>query len=143
MASSRDPFARLARRLLGISRPVMLLAGIWTLGLIALSAVIVFETRVDQTRRAQVVIAQMRNEQSSLISIAFSPATAQAGNLPAPTQTARQLTQAEGAYRGRPEDVDRNAGIAGMLRSGMSWTKIQAATGCSRATIAKIARRAA
>ena len=51
--------------------------------------------------------------------------------------------KAEGAYRGRREDVDRNAGIAGMLRSGMSWSAIQAATGCSRATIAKVAKRAA
>jgi hypothetical protein len=33
--------------------------------------------------------------------------------------------------------------IAGMLRSGMSWSAIQAATGCSRATIAKVAKRAA
>jgi DNA invertase Pin-like site-specific DNA recombinase len=49
----------------------------------------------------------------------------------------------EGKYRGRPEDVDRNKGIAGMLRSGMSWSAIQAATGCSRATIAKVAKRAA
>ena len=49
--------------------------------------------------------------------------------------------KAEGKYRGRPEDVDRNAGIAGMLRSGMSWSAIQAATGCSRATIAKVAKR--
>jgi DNA invertase Pin-like site-specific DNA recombinase len=48
-----------------------------------------------------------------------------------------------GAYRGRPEDTARNAGIAGMLRSGMSWTAIQGATGCSRATIAKVAKRAA
>jgi uncharacterized protein YerC len=30
-----------------------------------------------------------------------------------------------------------------MLRSGMSWTAIQAAPGCSRATIAKVAKRAA
>jgi uncharacterized protein YerC len=31
-----------------------------------------------------------------------------------------------------------------MLRSGMSWTAIQEATGCSRATIAKVvAKRAA
>ena len=50
--------------------------------------------------------------------------------------------KAEGKYRGRPEDVDRNAGIAGMLRSGMSWTAIQAAAGCGRATIAKVAKRA-
>ena len=28
--------------------------------------------------------------------------------------------KAAGAYRGRPEDTDRNAGIAGMPRSGMS-----------------------
>jgi DNA invertase Pin-like site-specific DNA recombinase len=51
--------------------------------------------------------------------------------------------RAEGAYRGRREDVDRNEGIAGMLRAKMSWTAIQAATGCSRATIAKVAKRAA
>ena len=51
--------------------------------------------------------------------------------------------KAAGKYRGRPEDKDRNAGIAGMLRSGMSWTAIQAATGCSRATIAKVRARAA
>jgi DNA invertase Pin-like site-specific DNA recombinase len=51
--------------------------------------------------------------------------------------------KAEGAYRGRPEDTDRNAGISGMLKSGMSWTAIQAATGCSRATVAKVAKRAA
>lgn len=49
--------------------------------------------------------------------------------------------KAAGAYRGRPEDADRNAGIAGMLRSGMSWSAIQAAAGCSRATVAKVAKR--
>jgi DNA invertase Pin-like site-specific DNA recombinase len=54
-----------------------------------------------------------------------------------------EKAQKEGAYRGRPEDTGRNEGIARMLRSGMSWTAIQAATGCSRATIAKVARRAA
>ena len=51
--------------------------------------------------------------------------------------------KAAGSYRGRPEDTARNAGIAGMLRSGMSWTAIQEATGCSRATIAKVRARAA
>jgi DNA invertase Pin-like site-specific DNA recombinase len=49
----------------------------------------------------------------------------------------------EGKYHGRPEDTARNAGIAAMLRSGMSWSSIQAATGCSRATIAKVRARAA
>jgi DNA invertase Pin-like site-specific DNA recombinase len=49
----------------------------------------------------------------------------------------------DGAYRGRREDTARLEGIGGMLRSGMSWTAVQAATGCSRATIAKVAKRAA
>src|SRR5882762_11711279 len=48
--------------------------------------------------------------------------------------------KAEGRYKGRPEDAERNAGIA-MLAAGASWSSIQAATGCSRATIAKIAKR--
>jgi DNA invertase Pin-like site-specific DNA recombinase len=49
--------------------------------------------------------------------------------------------KAEGVYRGRPEDTARNEGIAGMLKAGMSWSEIQAAAGCSRATIAKVAAR--
>ncbi|MHB2166481.1 recombinase family protein [Alsobacter sp. R-9] len=51
--------------------------------------------------------------------------------------------KAEGRYKGRPEDVKRNAGIMDMLRAGMSWSKIQAATGCSRATLAKLTKRQA
>ena len=51
--------------------------------------------------------------------------------------------KAAGAYRGRPENTNRNAGIAAMLNGGASWTTIQDATGCSRATIAKVAKRAA
>ena len=47
--------------------------------------------------------------------------------------------KAEGLYRGRREDIARNEGIAGMLKAGMSWSSIQAATGCSRATVAKVA----
>jgi DNA invertase Pin-like site-specific DNA recombinase len=39
-----------------------------------------------------------------------------------------ERAKAEGAYRGRSEDTGRNEGIAGMLRSGMSWTAIQSAT---------------
>ncbi|MBR0783924.1 recombinase family protein [Bradyrhizobium iriomotense] len=49
--------------------------------------------------------------------------------------------KAEGRYKGRPEDVQRNDAIARMLASGQSWGSIQSATGCSRATIAKIAKR--
>ncbi len=51
--------------------------------------------------------------------------------------------KAEGRYKGRPEDTKRNASIADMLARGMSWSQVQAATGCSRATVAKIAKRAA
>lgn len=50
--------------------------------------------------------------------------------------------KAEGRYRGRREDVARNNGIAAMLKAGSSWSQIQAATGCSRATVSKIAKRA-
>ena len=49
--------------------------------------------------------------------------------------------KAEGRYKGRPEDTNRNEGIAGMLASGASWSRIQGVTGASLATIAKIAKR--
>ena len=51
--------------------------------------------------------------------------------------------KSEGLYRGRPEDVDRNAGIASLLKAGESWSAIERVFGCSRATIAKVAKRAA
>ena len=43
--------------------------------------------------------------------------------------------KAEGKYKGRAEDTERNDGIASMINT------IHSATGCGRATIAKIARR--
>ncbi|MEM7675613.1 MAG: recombinase family protein [Myxococcota bacterium] len=49
--------------------------------------------------------------------------------------------KAEGRYKGRPENLKRNTAIAGMLTRGASWSDVQNATGCSRATIAKIAKR--
>lgn len=49
--------------------------------------------------------------------------------------------KAEGRYKGRPENVKRNDAIAAMLRRGASWSEVQHAAGCSRATIAKIAKR--
>jgi DNA invertase Pin-like site-specific DNA recombinase len=51
--------------------------------------------------------------------------------------------KSEGLYRGRPEDVDRNAGIASLLKAGESWSAIERVFGCSRATIAKVAKRVA
>jgi len=52
------------------------------------------------------------------------------------------MAKAAGKYVGRPENTKRNGKIAAMLRSKASYSAIQEATGCSRATIAKIAKRA-
>lgn len=49
--------------------------------------------------------------------------------------------KAEGRYKGRPEDTERNDSIAQMVAAGQSWSTVQRATGCSRATIAKILKR--
>jgi DNA invertase Pin-like site-specific DNA recombinase len=56
---------------------------------------------------------------------------------------AEGITRAKsaGRYRGRPEDTERNATIAGLLNKGVSWSQIQAATGCGRELVAKIAKR--
>ncbi len=61
----------------------------------------------------------------------------------------RRRRQAEGIkkavaasrYKGRPEDLKRNAGIAVMLRAGSSWQQIKDAFGCSHSTVARIRRR--
>jgi DNA invertase Pin-like site-specific DNA recombinase len=49
--------------------------------------------------------------------------------------------KAEGKYVGRPENKRRNGKIAVMLAAGSSYSDVQEATGCSRATVAKIAKR--
>jgi DNA invertase Pin-like site-specific DNA recombinase len=46
--------------------------------------------------------------------------------------------KAEGKYKGRPVNVERNNSIAKMLSSGMTYSEIQTATKASRATIAKV-----
>jgi DNA invertase Pin-like site-specific DNA recombinase len=46
-----------------------------------------------------------------------------------------------GKYIGRPENTRRNNKIATMLAKGASYSDVQDATGCSRATVAKIAKR--
>lgn len=51
--------------------------------------------------------------------------------------------KAEGSYKGRPEDAKRNAALMGMLQAGQSWASIVAATGCSRSTLARLAKRVA
>ena len=47
---------------------------------------------------------------------------------------------AEGKYRGRQEDAERNARIALRLSEGTSWSKISEIEQCSRDTIARVAR---
>jgi len=56
---------------------------------------------------------------------------------------AQGIAQAKerGVYKGRPEDKERNAAIADMLGKGQSWNSIIAATGCSRSTLSRIAKR--
>jgi DNA invertase Pin-like site-specific DNA recombinase len=49
--------------------------------------------------------------------------------------------RAIGKFRGRPENARRNKRIAAMLAAGTSYSAVQEATHCSRATVAKIARR--
>jgi DNA invertase Pin-like site-specific DNA recombinase len=49
--------------------------------------------------------------------------------------------KSEGAYRGRPEDAKRNDAITSMLKSGQSWNSIVNATGCSRSTLSRLAKR--
>ena len=53
----------------------------------------------------------------------------------------QEKARAAGLYKGRTENVKRNGGIVAMLTAGQSWSTIQAATGCSRATVAKLAKR--
>jgi DNA invertase Pin-like site-specific DNA recombinase len=49
--------------------------------------------------------------------------------------------KAEGRYRGRKEDVERNAAIVKMLESGQSWNSIVKVTGASRSTLSRLAAR--
>jgi DNA invertase Pin-like site-specific DNA recombinase len=48
--------------------------------------------------------------------------------------------KSEGKYVGRHENKRRNVRIAAMLAAGTSYSEVQEATGCSRATVAKIAK---
>lgn len=48
--------------------------------------------------------------------------------------------KAEGKYQGRPADEKRHKAIADMLGRGMSWSAVIDATGCSRTTVAAVAK---
>jgi DNA invertase Pin-like site-specific DNA recombinase len=49
--------------------------------------------------------------------------------------------KADGGYKGRKEDTERNEAIMGMLRRQESWSNIIAATKCSRSTLSRLAQR--
>lgn len=49
--------------------------------------------------------------------------------------------KAQGGYKGRKEDSERNNMIISMLRRGDSWNNIIAATKCSRSTLSRLKRR--
>ncbi|RRO08146.1 recombinase family protein [Pectobacterium aquaticum] len=48
--------------------------------------------------------------------------------------------KAEGKFKGRPEDTQRNERVAKLLRSGMSYSDIMDTVNCSRATVAKVSK---
>jgi len=50
--------------------------------------------------------------------------------------------KAEGGYKGRKPDVQRNTAIMQMLKRGDSWNHIIAATGCSRSTLSRLGQQA-
>lgn len=47
----------------------------------------------------------------------------------------------EGKYKGRPEDTERNQAITKMIKGGLSWNSIVDATGCSRSTLSRLAKK--
>lgn len=51
------------------------------------------------------------------------------------------VAKAKGAYKGRPENTERNSAILSMLAAGQSWSTIQTATGCSSSTLHRLAKR--
>lgn len=52
-----------------------------------------------------------------------------------------EKAKASGAYKGRPEDTERNAALMDMLRKGQTWGSIVKATGVSTSTLARLAKR--
>ena len=52
-----------------------------------------------------------------------------------------ETAKAKGVYLGKRENVSRNAAIVALLAMKTPWSSIIAATGCSRSTLARLARR--
>lgn len=49
--------------------------------------------------------------------------------------------KADGKFKGRKEDLERNQAITSLLLEGKSWTSIRALTGCSRDTLSRLSKR--
>ena len=98
---------------------VVLLGGIWLLGLIALGAVIQFDRRVDDARRAQLVIAQIRDEQGVVLAVTFDPATAAVSTPEDKVQNGLRLRQAKTKLRASVVTLDRigHSGAPGRIRA--------------------------
>lgn len=48
--------------------------------------------------------------------------------------------KSEGKYQGRKPDSDKRRNISALLEDGKSWSQVQQLLGCSRSTIAKVAK---
>jgi DNA invertase Pin-like site-specific DNA recombinase len=51
--------------------------------------------------------------------------------------------KAEGKYRGRPENTEKNTAILALLAAGSSWSQVVKATGASRSTLSRLTKAAA
>lgn len=51
-----------------------------------------------------------------------------------------EKAKAQGLYRGRPENKEKNAAITSLLREGKTWSQIQAMVPVSKATLAKLSK---
>jgi diguanylate cyclase (GGDEF)-like protein len=99
-----------------LSREALVLCSMWILGLLALGAVTLFQSRADDTRKAQVVIAQMRIESGNLLAIAFNPALAAKSTTPNQAPTGPEMRQAKLVF---------NHSLATLKALGHSGTPIQ------------------
>ncbi|MCG3880375.1 recombinase family protein [Psychrobacter sp. Ps6] len=52
-----------------------------------------------------------------------------------------QKARTNGKYRGRVDDTDKQARVAKLLESGLSWNDVIDAAGCSRGLVAKVAKQ--
>jgi diguanylate cyclase (GGDEF)-like protein len=80
---------RRIRPLPWFARSAVVLVSIWVAGLVAMGAVIRFEQRVDESRRAQIVIEHMRTQEGDVLALAFAAAITKAAAVPTKERLAR------------------------------------------------------